>query len=79
MKWWADVAHGSHPDMRIRARQMMSLGREEQVVVYYGSSKQRINTNSSTETELLGASDALPHVLWIQYFIEHQRYNIKDN
>ena len=38
-----------------------------------------INTKSSTESELLGTSDALPQVLWTWYFIEYQGYNIKDN
>ena len=79
MKWWVDAAHILHPDMRGHTGQIMSLGSEGQGLVYSGSSKQKINTKISTETELVGASDALPQVLWIQYFIEHQGYNIKDN
>ena len=79
MKWWVDAAHRLHPDMRGHTGQIMSLGSEGQGLVYSGSSKQKINTKISTETELVGASDALPQVLWTQYFIEHQGYNIKDN
>ena len=79
VKWWVDSAHGLHPNMRGHTGQMMILVSEGWRDVYYGSSKQKIDTKISTETELLGASDALPQVLWIQYFIEHQGYNIKDN
>ena len=31
------------------------------------------------ETESVGAGYDLPQILWTQYFIEHKRYNIKDN
>ena len=65
--------------MRGHTGQMMSLGSKGLGAVYSGSSKQKINTKSSTETELVGASDALPQVLWKHYFIEHQVYNIKYN
>eukprot|EP00957_Ditylum_brightwellii_P041620 3152409-Ditylum_brightwellii.AAC.1 len=39
--------------------------------------KQRLNTKSSTETELVGVNDALPHVLWTAYFLEAQGYKVK--
>ena len=72
VKWWVYAAHRLHPDMRIRTRQMMILGSKGRGSVYSGSSKQKINTKSSTETELVGSSDALPQVLWTQYYIKHQ-------
>ena len=38
--------------------------------------KQKINTRSSTETELVGVDDAMPVVLWALYFIQAQGYNM---
>ena len=43
------------------------------------SIKQKINTRSSTEVEIAGVNDAMFLVLWIRYFLEAQKYNIKDN
>ena len=38
------------------------------------SSKQSINSKSSTETELNGNSDYLPYALWHIYFYKSQGY-----
>ena len=40
------------------------------------SIKQRLNTRSSTETELVAANDLMPHLCWTNYFLECQGYNI---
>ena len=54
----------------------MSLG---QVSITSMSNKQKINTKSSTEYEVIGADDALPQMLWTKYFMEEQGYNIDEN
>jgi hypothetical protein len=41
--------------------------------------KQKLNTKSSTEAELVGASDYLPHTLWVKMFMEAQGYKIAEN
>ena len=33
------------------------------------SKKQNINTKSSMESELIGAGDAMPQMLWTSYFL----------
>jgi hypothetical protein len=38
-----------------------------------------LNTKSSTEAELVGASDICPQAIWTKYFIEAQGYKVKDN
>ena len=43
------------------------------------SSGQKMNTKSSSESELVGADDLLPTVLWTKYFIEAQGYNVEHN
>jgi hypothetical protein len=48
-------------------------------VVMSKSSKQKLNTKSSTEAELVGASDYLPYPIWAKYFLEGQGYVLKEN
>lgn len=43
------------------------------------SSKQKLNTKSSTEAEVVGASDYLPKTIWIKYFLEAQGYTITES
>jgi hypothetical protein len=44
--------------------------------VYLTSKKQKLNTKSSTEAELVGVDDVLPQALWTKYFMEAQGYGI---
>jgi hypothetical protein len=41
---------------------------------YSTSKKQKLNTKSSTEAELVGIDDVLPQALWTKYFLEAQGY-----
>ncbi|CAJ1937439.1 unnamed protein product [Cylindrotheca closterium] len=43
------------------------------------STKQKINTDSSTVAELVGVHDALPMIMWSRYFIISQGYEVVDN
>ncbi|KAI2506453.1 Reverse transcriptase (RNA-dependent DNA polymerase) [Fragilaria crotonensis] len=43
------------------------------------SSKQKLNTKSSTEAEFVGASDYLPNTIWVKNFLEAQGYKIEEN
>jgi hypothetical protein len=43
------------------------------------SRKQKLNTKSSTEAELVGASDYLPNTMWVKNFLEAQGYDIVEN
>ena len=38
------------------------------------STKQKLNTKSSTEAELVGGSDYLPNAIWAKKFLEAQGY-----
>ena len=64
-----------HEDTRSRSGLSMSLG---QSVVYAASFMQRLNTTSTTESELVGVSDAMPKKIWVRYFMEVQRYNVQN-
>jgi hypothetical protein len=39
--------------------------------------KQKINTRSSTESELVGEDDTMPGVMWTRYFMEAQGHDIE--
>ena len=54
----------------------MSLGHG---VVHTKSSKQKLNTKSSTESELVGVSKYLPYHIYIANFLPEQGYELKEN
>jgi hypothetical protein len=74
-KWWVDGSHATHPNMRGHSGGCMSLGKGMPVNT---STKQKINTRSSTETELVAADDFMPIILWTNYFLEAQGYGHQD-
>jgi hypothetical protein len=43
------------------------------------STKQKFNTRSSTETEIVGADNFMPAICWTRYFMKAQGYGVKDN
>lgn len=62
-----------HPDMKSHTGGTMSLGKSS---IYSSSIRQKLNTKSSTEAELVGVSDIMPQVLWTKQFMESQGYDI---
>ena len=73
IKWWVDASYAVHRDMRSHTGGTMSLGTG---AVYSASKKQKLNTKSSTEAELVGIDDVLPQALWTKYFMEAQGYGV---
>jgi hypothetical protein len=43
------------------------------------STKQKLNTKSSMETEIVGADDFMPAICWTRYFMMAQGYGVKYN
>jgi hypothetical protein len=76
MRRWVDASYAVHPDMKSHTGGAMSLGRG---VIYGTSKRQELNTKSLTESELVGADDVLPQMLWTLYFLESQGYKINNN
>jgi hypothetical protein len=54
MRTWVDASYAVHPDMRSHTGGVISFGNGGLICK---SSKQKLNTKSSTEAELVGASD----------------------
>ena len=73
--WWIDGAFATHHDMRSHTGGAMSLGKG---VIYGTSTRQKLNTRSSTEAELVAVDDCMSQVLWTRYFLAAQGYDIND-
>ena len=43
------------------------------------STKQKLNTWSSTESDIFGVHDWMSYVFWTRYFIEYQGYQFMEN
>ena len=76
IRWWVDAAYGVHWDSKGHTGAMMSMGKGAIVNI---SKKQKLNTGSSTESELVGIADILGMMMWCKYFIEAQGYTIENN
>ena len=48
-------------------------------IIHEKSTIQKLNTKSSTESEVVGFSDYLPHNIQIKNFLQYQGYHIKNN
>ena len=76
MRWHVDASFAVHNDMKSHTGATMTMG---QGAAYNQSSKQKINTGSSTKAELVGANEVLTQMIWARYFLETQGYCLKDN
>ena len=75
IKWYVDVAYAVHPDMKSHTGGAMALGKGYGVAM---STKQKLNTKSSTEAELVGCDDVMGQIIWTNYFLEAQGYKSND-
>jgi hypothetical protein len=76
LKWWIDGSFAVHPNMRGHTGGGLSMGRGFPIV---NSTKQKLNTRSSTESEIVGVDDCMPAICWTRYFMDAQGYGIQEN
>ena len=76
LKWWVDASFAVHPNMRGHSGGGLSMGRRFPIV---SSTKQKLNTRSSTETEVVGADDFMPATCWMWHFMLAQGCDAIDN
>ena len=67
IKWYVDAAFAVHPDFKSHTGGAMTFG---QGAVQNISRKQKLNTKSSTDAELVAADDISVMVLWTKLFLE---------
>jgi histone deacetylase 1/2 len=70
---YVDASFAVHPDMRSHSGASITLGKGP---VFAKSSKQKLMSKSSTESELIGLSDNFPQVIWTRNFLIEQGYDV---
>ena len=76
IKWYVDAVFALHTDMKSHTGGFMIIGT---FGAYVKSRKQKPNTKSSTEANIVGVDDVLTEVILDQYFLKEQGYMIHNN
>jgi len=76
LKWYVGASFVTHPDFKSHTGAMMTFGSG---AVQSLSRKQKLNTRSLTEAELVAADDASTLIFWTQQFLEAQGYAVERN
>ena len=76
LTWNINVLFAVHPDCKNHTGACLTLGHGSMLSI---STKQKINTKSSTEAELVGVDDAMTFVMWMKHFFESQVRSINVN
>lgn len=74
--WHLDAAFAVHNDKKSHTGATMSLGNGAICSV---STKQKVNTRSSTEAELVSIDDVISKVIWTKKFLQSQGFAINQN
>jgi hypothetical protein len=74
--WWVDAYYGVHSDMKSHTGGTVSMGKG---CMYSTSTKQKMVTRSSTESEVLAVYEVMPQILWMANFIKDQGYDVKSS
>jgi hypothetical protein len=76
IKWWIDASYAVYHDMKSHTGITMTLGKG---CPMSSSIRQKINTKSSTEAELVGVDDGMGIITWTRNFLREQQFNVTDN
>lgn len=76
LHWYVDASFAVHQNMRGHTGGALTLGQGFPIT---SSSKQKLNTRSSTESELVGVDDMMSLIVWTRNFLKSQGYVVIDN
>jgi len=76
VQWYVDASFAVHPDMRSHTGIIMTFGKGAVISMLV---RQKLNTKSSTEAELVGVDDAMSQIVWNRNFLRAQGIDVKDN
>jgi hypothetical protein len=76
IKWYVDASFAVHKDFKSHTGGAMSYGTGVPISI---SRKQKLNTRSSTEAELVAVDDVSNLILWTKLFLDEQGYRISRN
>ena len=66
---WIDALYAVHPDMKSHTGGCIVYGLG---IIDSGSMKQKLNSKSLTESEVIGTSNYLSRTIWVKMFLEEQ-------
>jgi hypothetical protein len=73
LKWYVDVSFAVHPDYKSHMGAVITFGHGAVQTI---CRKQKLNTRSSTEAELVGVDDAATMILLTRLFMMTQGYSV---
>ena len=76
IRWYVDASAFIQIDMKGHTGGMLTLSKG---AVSSKTVKQKVNTDSSTISKLIGTHDMIPEILWTKYFVEAQGYKVDHN
>ena len=68
MNWYVDAEFAVHKDIRSHNGGFMTM---VTVVVYVQPIKQKVNTNISTEVDLVRVDNIVAQVIWTRYLLKY--------
>jgi hypothetical protein len=76
LHWYVDASFAVHPNMRSHSSGALTLGHGFPIS---SSGKQKLNTRSSTESELVGVDGMMSLIIWSRNFLIARGYVVVDN
>jgi hypothetical protein len=74
LTWYIDAAFTVHADMKSHTGAVFTMGKG---AIIGSSTKQKVNSRSSTESNLIGVDDKIAKILWTKRFLEWQEFMVK--
>ncbi len=76
LRWYVDALFAVHPNMRGHTGGAMTMGTGFSLDK---STKHKLNTRSSTESEIVAVDNLIPQILWARLFMKAQRFAVSNN
>ena len=76
LSWYVDASFAVHPDMRGHTGGAMTMGRGYPLDT---STKHKLNSRNSTESEIIAVNNLIPQILWMRLFMKAQGNKVRDN
>ncbi len=76
LSWYVDASFAVHPDLTGHTGGAMTIGR---AFPFDKSTKHKLNTRSSTESEIVAVDGLIPQILWARLFTKAQGFAVSDN
>jgi hypothetical protein len=76
LTWYIDAAFAVHADMKSHTGAILTLGKG---AICSSSTKQKVNSRSSTGAEMVAVDDKIDKVIWTKRFLEKQGFKVMLN